>query len=261
MCDWIKRRPFVFQMMARYGDSKILSGDATFKLAKKIKVQAPGTTTKEFVSPFSTVSILCNEYSEVVWLLSFVLGSGFGLVLCICLFIRAFVRYGCFRGKENQVDLKDHFQRLVTERKMPLKVYYTDTCCKQRGMINEVWGTDVVVLLDAFHWLARWEKTFALKTNDSLVKMFMTMMRNALFQVDGEDKAKWRAHLKKVRKTDLIPERDILKWCRRCIPPPNVLMERVTRVLLLFEDLNEQARRSPEGSPIAMVSKIVVFHW
>ena len=97
-----------------------------------------------------------------------------------------------------------------------------------------------LVKLDPFHLLQRYGRSLGSKS-DPLFAVFMSMMRDALFETNKEDEELLKAYLLNSRRAtqdqvDKMPRSYFVKNCRRAIPPPPILAARLQNVYDLFKN-------------------------
>ena len=136
---------------------EVLSIDFQYKSAHRVKVYING---KPF-SPFKAMATILNEVNMVVWW-AFLRGS------------RSFTKI----EKELRA-LKRQFDRIQGPDK--LKVIYVDNCCQVCSKLQAIFGTHVLVCLDIFHWLARWDDCIQDKKSPRY-RVFKSLMSRAVLQ-------------------------------------------------------------------------------
>lgn len=119
------------------GPSQYLSGDHTFKFAQSLR--------EGDVRPYPAIFTIVNEYNEVV--------------------AQVFVRDGS--GATIQPALRALQQRLIGlhgESICNLPIYfYIDNCCTYGNKIKEGLNKlNIVIKLDLYHWMARWDRALKL---------------------------------------------------------------------------------------------------
>lgn len=97
-----------------------------------------------------------------------------------------------------------------------------------------------LVKLDPFHLLQRYGRSLSSKS-DPLFAVFMSMMRDALFETNKEDEELLKAYLRHSRgatqdQVNKMPRSYFVKNCRRQIPPPPILAARLHNVYDLFKN-------------------------
>jgi len=124
-------------------------------------------------------------------------------------------------------------ERRNKRQQITTKVVYINDCCKFRSGLKRIFGGDVFVGLDVFHWCKRWDAAMANSKSENGA-IFRSSISQALFVVPPAEfeRAKARLiHRHKKRKpsdTDWQPTvRQIRKEANAVIPPPDTLQERV----------------------------------
>ena len=97
-----------------------------------------------------------------------------------------------------------------------------------------------LVKLDPFHLLQRYGRSLNSKS-DPLFGVFMSMVRDAMFETNKEDEDLLKAYLLESRRAtkdqvNKMPSSYFVKNCRRAIPPPPVLAARLQNVFDLFKN-------------------------
>ena len=97
-----------------------------------------------------------------------------------------------------------------------------------------------LVKLDPFHLLQRYGRSLNSKS-DPLFGVFMSMVRDAMFETNKEDEDLLKAYLLESRRAtkdqvNKMPRSYFVKNCRRAIPPPPVLAARLQNVFDLFKN-------------------------
>ena len=130
--------------MANLGGT-ILSLDANYKVAQKITVVMKDQTRTK---PFKCLVTVMNEDNMVIW-------------------------WGLLRSEESITEIEQHLRRLkvrlhrINQRNnQKLEAIYVDNCCSIRNKLQSIFGQDVDVLLDLFHWLERWDELLRKPASD-----------------------------------------------------------------------------------------------
>jgi len=150
--------------------------------------------------------------------------------------------------KEVEDDLKKLDRRLMYNAKSEQSTVlhcYIDNCCavsKPEEQLKKIFP-NCGVGLDAFHWQQRWDPSLE-KSNSKEAGTFRGLMRRALFAFSPEEceRAKTVVMEKKGR---AVTTREIVKEARSAIPEPDILRERVLRVLncVFYVDAVSEADR------------------
>ena len=221
--------------------AEILKVDFNYKIANKIRVwRSQGVS----FSPYKCITTIQNEDAlNVYW-------KG-------------------VKHSESITELKDDLVRLrdrcnrnsnktLLAGENITKVIYVDNCCNVSNKLKDIFSRAVLVKLDPFHWLVRW--------NDALLEptsmqggIVRQMFSRAIFNVDQAefDRARDRL-LKKNRNRDNyeIANKKILKEPNAVIPCPAILRSNVEAVMqcLFNEDAKIQAtqatRNETDNTPL-----------
>ena len=191
--------------------------DWAYKLAPKIKVY--NGRGKPF-SPFKSAISIQNEDAAAVFWKCYPCGESFQTI------------------KNDLVQLRKRFEVL----KSPIKMTCVDNCCNVRGTLKRTFG-DVLVLLDCYHWCARWDPLLD-DTTGGKAELFRGLLRKALFVVEPGEHNRAKCFLQrstKFRKLCRSPTtHEVLKEAKGTIPDGVRLGQRVQAVLdhCFFEDVN-----------------------
>jgi len=139
--------------------------------------------------------------------------------------------------KADLIRLKQRNVRLEN----PTKAIYIDVCCKFRKGLQNVFGANVFVGLDCFHWMKRWDKALA-KPKSEKGAIFRASMSQAVFVIPTEEYDRAKKRLMDRRKAnkrgnkndkgDWEPSvRQIRKEANAIIPPPDKLQQRVMALI------------------------------
>lgn len=93
----------------------------------------------------------------------------------------------------------------------PPRPYPVIQACEEGGQC------DVLVKLDPFHWVKRWDGAIALSGDHELVKRFYFELRDIVFRPDATDYAREKARLQEVLGTKPTHSQ-ILQGTRRIVP-------------------------------------------
>jgi hypothetical protein len=117
--------------MAQLGGS-IISIDCTVKIANRIYVYIDGTHFK----PWAGMTAIRNEFNQIIW---------WGMVTVVDSYSEI---------KPHLIALKERLDKIQGPDE--LKVIYVDNCCSVRKILQDIFGAHVLIKLDVFHWLKRW---------------------------------------------------------------------------------------------------------
>lgn len=203
---------FDAQMTALGGE--VLCADQTFEICKKVLATDSATALR--FRPFEGFASIMNEYGQVIW-------------------------YAFVFTKESMRELKPALQILkqrLDKLGLKPKVGYVDNCCTVRSAYKEVFGDAFRVLLDPFHWLARWLGCIAVPEGHQLYFSFRAMMSQALMCIDQDD---FDAESKKLREAGKpVSYKAVAPSCRNYILPPEKLLPRVNAVITYWTARDER---------------------
>jgi hypothetical protein len=113
-------------------------------------------------------------------------------------------------------------------------VVYLDNCCQVCASVKSIFGAGVLVKLDVFHWLKRWNDIMY-DAKSALAGLFRALMSRAVFnvQVDEFDRAREKLLEKKKREPTV---KEILREAKSVIPEPALLRSNVEAVLRYVQD-------------------------
>jgi len=201
----------------------VLSQDFTFKVAGRVVVSDPVTHGR--FKPYNGMSTVMNEIGQVLW-------YGFAM------------REEAFEELSwNLLNLKARLCEINDDPDYKPSVIYVDNCCHLRKKYESIWP-GVVVKLDVFHWLARWDDAIARTPGHSDMVSFRARLRDAVLVPDDDDYSKAKAALTIQRAAAGKPKpmhAEILKHCRRVIPEPAELRKRLDRVVQTWCDHDANA--------------------
>ena len=135
--------------------------------------------------------------------------------------------------KADLICLKQRNMRL----QKPTKAIYIDVCCKFRKGLQDIFGSDVFVGLDCFHWMKRWDRALA-KPKSEKGATFRASISQAVFVIPPDEcegakkrlidrrKANTRAN-KNDSDTWEPSVRQIRREANAIIPSPDKLQQRV----------------------------------
>jgi hypothetical protein len=140
---------------------RILKCDHTFKMAKIIKVNRD--------KPFAALFSVMNEFNEIV---------GFWLA--------STKKISELRSALEQINAR--YQDVADDQK--IQVMYTDNCCSDRKILQEIFGM-ILVKLDVFHLMNR----LKVKKKHRFFASFMKSIQEALMCSSQEDEEELKAIL------------------------------------------------------------------
>ena len=203
------RMPLMVQRMASLGGT-ILSIDTQYGTAKRITVYHNGS----YFHPFNGYTTIMNEFGEIIW-------------------------WGMITGSESITELAPRLagvKERLNKKQGPdsVKVIFVDNCCHVRAKLQAIFGPNVLVLLDHFHWLKRWDPVLRDKKS-SEAALFRNLMSRALLLVTRDEynrkKAQLTEKLKKKNPPRLPSPVEILKASNTTTPRPEELKKRILAVI------------------------------
>jgi hypothetical protein len=108
-----------------------------------------------------------------------------------------------------------------------VKVVYVDNCCNVKNIVRRIFP-DVVIKLDPFHWLKRWNELLV-DSSSAQAGIFRALMSRGLFNVEPSEfnRAKDKVARKKKREPTV---KEILKEANAVIPSPDILRKNIEAV-------------------------------
>ena len=206
---FLERKPGMVHRMTQLG-GEVLSIDWAYKPSSRIIVNWNDTQ----IRPWKAMTTIMNEDNMLIW-------------------------WGFLQGSESVVEIKDDLSRLrerierVNAKKgHRLQAIYVDNCCNVRESLQSIFGEDVEVLLDFFHWLQRWDDIFQ-DTKSEEARAFKRMITQCvLVATDKEYKekeAELNARLKRPPKVH-----EVLKKCRRVTANADDMEKAIRKVVQFF---------------------------
>jgi hypothetical protein len=106
-------------------------------------------------------------------------------------------------------------------------VVYVDNCCNVKNIVRRIFP-NVVVKLDPFHWLKRWNELLV-DSSSAQAGIFRALMSRGLFNVEPSEfnRAKDKVARKKKREPTV---KEILKEANAVIPSPDILRKNIEAV-------------------------------
>ena len=201
--DFVCRKAIMEDKMRGIKCNEIMKIDWHCKLAPKIKVYAG---RGQSFAPFkSTISIQNEDALTVFW--------------------------KCYPCAESFTAIEDDLKRLNQRfglLKCAPKVVYVDNCCTTRGKLTAIFK-GVLVKLDTFHWIERWD-VLLFDKDSAEAAMFRGMLHQMLFVVEHSECQRARFFL--VSKGNRNPtSQQILKEAKATIPGPDKLARRLSSLL------------------------------
>lgn len=196
--------------------AQVLKLDCSWKTHRQISVT---DTDKGTSAPFRSLLLVQNELGQIIW-------------------------WYPASNRELHGEIKfvledlQKVQKLVDkERRHPVKVVYTDNCCRDRNMLKGVFGEECQVKLDVFHWMARLDE--CLNSTCARSSQIKKDLETAIFQTEGE-----------LASTSADRSRLIGAPRRRRVPGPGTLRRNVERVFRRHEDLDVVAATELSASRV-----------
>ena len=206
---FMARKQLMVERMASLGGT-ILSIDTQYGTAKKISVYCNGS----YFHPFTGYTTVLNEYGEIIWWGMIAHGESITEL------------------EPRLVALKDRLERIGGAG--CVKVIFVDNCCQVRNKIQQIFGANVLVLLDHFHWLKRWDPVLRDKKSAEAA-LFRVLMSRALLLVTRDEYNRKKAELtekfKKKNPPRLPSPVEILKASNTTTPRPDQLKTRILAVI------------------------------
>lgn len=209
-----KQKPGMKHRM-EYLSGEILSLDTVYGPAKRVAVYIDGKPFR----PWTGLSIVMNEHGQVIW-------------------------FGYLKGSESISEIAPHLLKLKTRiDRLPgpnVRAIYVDNCCNVRVKLQKIFGLHVFVLLDVFHWMARWDEVVRDKQSEQY-GVFRALMSRAILQASPDEYAEQRDILViKLKRQPTVKE--ILQECNTKTPPPDEMKQSVLAIVEYF--LIEDARKT-----------------
>jgi hypothetical protein len=193
--------------------AKVLKIDFSYKLAGKIRVY---TGRGESFTPYKCTVMIQNEDTLTVFWKALRTSESFHH-LCI--------------------DLK-HLQMRLRRNGTDVKVIYIDNCCQNCNILKEIFGQEVLIKLDAFHWIQRWNQILR-QPIKAQAALFRSMMSRALFIIEKPEWERVKAKLQeKIHPWKKPTKKEIAKACSSIIPGSELLGIRVHKVVNYFSCLD-----------------------
>lgn len=202
-----QQKPGMKTRMCNLG-GEILSLDFQYKAAHRVKVYVNG---KPF-SPWKAMASILNEHAMAVW-------------------------WGFLKGSESLSEIEPHLKALKkrldrVQGPEKLKVIYVDNCCNVRAKLQGIFGAHVLVCLDIYHWLARWDECVRDKKSPRY-PVFKSLMSRAVLQASESDYREKATELR-VKLGREPTAKEILKQCRKSTPSPANIEESVRAIIEYF---------------------------
>jgi hypothetical protein len=201
----------------------ILKIDFNYKLAHKVRVWLK--QGQSFV-PFKCILTIQNEDGLTVFWKALKHSESFSEISEDLRRLRLRLNRNKAASNGNVVVADEHLPESV-------KVVYVDNCCQVRRSLQSVFG-DVLVKLDVFHWLKRWN-AIVFDAKSSHAGVFRGLMSRAVFNVESEEfsRAKTKVEAKKKRAATV---KEIMKEAKSIIPTRDILRSNVEAVLRYIQD-------------------------
>lgn len=210
---FLKQKPGMVHRMSNCGGT-ILSMDTVYGPASRVAVYVNGKPFR----PWKGLTTMMNEHGEVIW-------------------------FGFIKGGESISEIEEPLRKLKArldriEGPDNVKVIYVDNCCQVRNKIQQIFGPNVLVKLDIFHWQQRWNEVIREKKSKRY-SVFRALMSRAVLQASTEefDAAK-QALTVKLGRTPTVKQ--VLAECNTSTPPGPQMRQAVCAIVEYF--LLEDAR-------------------
>lgn len=221
------RKPGMVHRMLNLGGF-VLSLDFCYGPATRIRVYANG---KPF-TPWKGMATILNEDNMVIW-------------------------WAFLEGSESIDEIAPSLRKLKLRLDRvqgldQLKVIYVDNCCDVRAKLQAIFGPNVLVKLDIYHWQARWDAIILDKDGERYA-VFRGLMSRAVLEVaPAEFEEKKNVLLQKLKRQPTVKE--VRKLCKKKTPPAEQIEKSVRAIVeyFLLEDARTVASAStstPTGTP------------
>jgi len=217
------QKPGMLQLMSCIG-GEVLSMDTMYKAPKRVTVYVNG---KPFC-PWVGLTTVMNEHGACIW-------------------------WGFIKGSESISEIAPHLKRLKARLDRiqgpdTLKVIYVDNCCNVRAKLQEIFGNDVLVCLDIFHWLQRWEDCIRDRHSERYA-VFRALMSRAVLQASPEEYSEQKLLVEK--KLGRVPTvKEVLAACHTVTPPVDAIHRSISAIVeyFLMEDAKAVARAGAQSA-------------
>jgi hypothetical protein len=205
----------------------ILKIDFNYKLAHKVRVWTKQGTS--FV-PFKCIVTIQNEDGLTIFWKALKHSESFTEII-------EDLRRLCLRLNRNNAAALSH--AIVADHLLDqsVKVVYVDNCCQVNETVKSIF-LGVLVKLDVFHWLKRWNDII-LDPKSAHAGIFRALMSRAVFNVEADEfeRAKMKVEEKKKRQATV---KEIMKEANSVIPEPSILRSNVEAVMRYVQDKDAQ---------------------
>ena len=198
----------MIQSMTQLGGT-ILSMDTMYNVAAHIFVTMDGKSFK----PWKGMTTIKNEHNETIW-------------------------WAMVTNPESSQELDPSLQKMVVwlrQNNGPdslVQLIYVDTCCHSCKKLIEIFGLNIKVKFDGFHWLPCWNDVL-LHPSSKEAGVFHAAMSRALYVVaDTEFEAKRQELLQMLSREPSALE--VVKECNKTVPQPDLLEGRIRAVIFYF---------------------------
>ena len=229
--DFLTRYEDLHELLLTSETSDVLSLDETFDFVKRVfiyhKNGARSTPYKSILTVYS------GNRTPVGW-------------------------YGMTEAESHSPEkrqvLRNIAERYVAAGKT-LQIMFTDSCCRDRQFLKQLFGNQLEVQLDSFHYEMRWVKGVALAPAHKLCRLFCRLMSRAMYDPDPDEMAHAK-NLLAAQGNQNPTYTELLKLVKIKKPASSVEQEkRVREVIKAFMDLdaaqfNKMQTNQPCTAPI-----------
>lgn len=208
---------------------KILSVDATYKVPRSIVAKVG----RENLKPFETLITCMNEKGALV-------------LMRLC------------ENREKHADLRNVFETIQDwqrerDSNWRLELLYTDNCCSVRNTAKEVFGEEVQVRLDPFHFMDRF-KSWMIEPTGPVASAAQKELSEAMFLDSDKVLAYQSAQKNNGTKFEIGEARKMLRKkgeLPRVIPPPAELCARILKWAMKYTLLGFKSEQADQYNDIA----------
>jgi hypothetical protein len=245
----------------------ILKIDFNYKIAQKIRVW---TKSGQSFCPFKCIVTIQNEDGLTVFWKALKFSESFSEIETDLIRLRDRLNSNLNQAKREEMQRKARsaaelrgedvddtdwtkFNVGVINFEQAVKVVWVDNCCSVKHIVRRCFP-DVLIKLDSFHWLKRWNEII-LKPSSAQAGVFRGLMSRALFNIEPGEFQRAKDYLE-AKKNREVTVKEILKEANAMIPDAATLRENVQAVIQYIEAKDAQTtvllatRREEDTSPI-----------
>ncbi|MFK7809286.1 MAG: hypothetical protein AB8F74_15890 [Saprospiraceae bacterium] len=226
--------PIMKQELSSNEPTNVWKVDETFKIASVLKVAHPLDTNTRY-QPFRSCMTVKNAYSEY-------------------LAIHFLYSEGKFTETSRYLEklLQQSRDQLGKPQWTP-RVLCCDNCCQMRSAYTSIFGSDISVVLDLWHWLNRWNACIQLRPGHPRRRQLFRALTDAVLVPDATEYFDYKQeylssldepYFSNVEATQLEADlhHEISKKCKRQYRDPLDMEAAVTAVLGFFLYIDEQLK-------------------